>query len=97
MSRRRNSSNLARAHTAVIAHAIYVDRIGAGGGIYLEGDRAALIHTDVGGETLDRQISGATFTDIPLTIIIPRQTVLGNDRVRRIAALRMRLIAKAKQ
>jgi hypothetical protein len=97
---RRNSRHFARTHSTVITHAVDIDRVGRRWRVYLKVNGAALIDTYVGCEALNSQISGAiniSAIDIPLAGRISCQTILGNNRICRIAALRMRLPNKSEQ
>ena len=80
---RRDRRHEACAVPLVVAEAVDPDRVGRRRRD-LERDRAALVHADVGGESLNRAV--ARSGDVPLGARIPRQLVLGGNRIGRLRA-----------
>ncbi len=64
MGRGRDTGNLTCTHPTVVAYTINVDGVCSSWCVYFERDCAALVDADVGGKTLDCQISGAPSTYI---------------------------------
>ena len=78
--RRGDGGDLPSAESLVVTRAVNGDRIRLGIGVDLEVDRGADVDADVGGESLDRRVTGSI--DIPYRRIGARFAVLANDRVR---------------
>ena len=86
--RRRDAGHFARAHPAVVTHAVNVDRIRRRGGFDLEKNGLAGVDADIRGEALNAGVAGAVAGDVPFARIVARQAVLRHYRVRRRTTIR---------
>src|SRR4030095_7941529 len=74
-----NGGDLARAIAPVIAKPVDIEPVVRRRRVDLELDHLALVHADVGGETLDVWVS--VTNHVPLALRIPELLVLADDRV----------------